>query len=172
MARTVLVTGGTRSGKSRLAEKLASAHGEPLLYLATGQPGDPEMAERIARHRERRGTAWRTFEEPLAPAATLLQMDGKYAATLVDCMTLWISNLLCSGTPPNDILEKVKELTGLLRVLHAPVVLVTNEVGMGIVPDNLLARQFRDVAGSVNQLLAAAADEVYVTISGLPLKLK
>jgi len=148
------------------------AHGEPLLYLATGQPGDPEMAERIARHRERRGTAWRTFEEPLAPAATLLQMDGKHAATLVDCMTLWISNLLCSGTPPNDILEKVKELTGLLRVLHAPVVLVTNEVGMGIVPENLLARQFRDLAGSVNQLLASAADEVYVTISGLPLKLK
>lgn len=172
MSQLILVTGGARSGKSRLAEELARSRGEPLLYLATGQRGDAEMAARIDRHRERRGPAWQTIEEPVDIAAVLTGHDGWFRATLVDCITLWLTNQLLISDDDRPILDNVRRLAGLAAGLKTPLILVTNETGMGIVPDNGLARRFRDLAGEANEILAAAADEVYVTFAGLPLKLK
>jgi len=172
MARVIFVTGGARSGKSRLAERIADGFGAPLGYLATAAAGDDEMAERIAHHRQRRGDAWTTIEEPLELAAALRENDGRFGAVVVDCVTLWLTNLLLATDDPARCLERVKELTTFFPLLTTPVILVSNEVGMGIVPENRLARQFRDLAGEANELIAAAADEVYVTFSGLPLRLR
>jgi adenosylcobinamide kinase/adenosylcobinamide-phosphate guanylyltransferase len=172
MARTIFITGGARSGKSRLAERLAGGFGAPLGYVATGSAGDAEMAERIRRHRERRGPDWQTLEEPLALGQVLAGHDGYFAALLVDCVTLWLTNLLLHHGSPERVRADVESLAKLLPTLRTPVILVSNEVGMGIVPENALARTFRDLAGEANEMLAAAADEAYVTISGLPVKLK
>ncbi|BDV44412.1 adenosylcobinamide kinase/adenosylcobinamide phosphate guanyltransferase [Geotalea uraniireducens] len=172
MAKVIFISGGARSGKSRLAERLAAEFGAPRGYLATGGAGDAEMAERIERHRARRGSEWQTVEEPLALAAALREHDGRFRVLLVDCVTLWLTNLLLGSDDGAGALAEVKELAALLPQLTTPVILVSNEVGMGIVPDNQLARRFRDLAGEANELLAAAADEVYVTFSGLPLRLK
>lgn len=172
MGKTILVTGGARSGKSRLAERLAEACGTPLGYIATATAGDAEMAARIARHQERRGADWRTIEEPFELSRVLAEHDGHHAALLVDCVTLWLTNLLLRYDDQARVLPHVKELTETLAALQSTVVLVSNEVGMGIVPENRLARIFRDLSGESNQLLAMAADEVYVTIAGLPLRLK
>ena len=172
MAQVTFITGGARSGKSRLAEALTLRHGAPVGYLATGQAGDGEMAQRIARHQARRGSDWQTMEEPIAVSQVLQGHDGYFQAVLVDCVTLWLTNLLFHHNDPARVLADVRHLAGLFGQLQTPLVLVSNEVGMGIVPDNPLARTFRDLAGEANELLAAAADEVYVTFSGLPLKLK
>jgi adenosylcobinamide kinase/adenosylcobinamide-phosphate guanylyltransferase len=172
MARVIFITGGARSGKSRLAERIAGSFDAPLGYLATGIAGDGEMAERIARHRQRRGDAWTTIEEPMELAGALRENDGRFGAVLVDCVTLWLTNLLLTYDDPGRCLDRVKELTMILPLLTTPVILVSNEVGMGIVPENRLARQFRDLAGEANEMIAAAADEVHVTFSGLPLRLK
>jgi len=172
MGHIILITGGSRSGKSRLAEEMATGYGAPLGYLATGQAGDTEMAARITRHQARRGGAWQTMEEPLQLLDVLRGHDGYFRAILVDCLTLWLSNLLLEYNDPPRVLTAVRELTASFAGLQTPLVIVSNEVGMGIVPDNALARTFRDLAGEANELVAAAADEVYVTFSGLPLKLK
>ena len=172
MAGTVFITGGARSGKSRLAEELALGQGAPLVYIATGMAGDREMAERIERHRARRGPDWRTVEEPLDLAGAISAAQGKCAAILVDCITLWLTNLLLTYDDAAIVLKEVELLVRLLPTLETPLLLVSNEVGMGIVPENRLARTFRDLAGEANELLAGAADEVYVMFSGLPLKLK
>jgi adenosylcobinamide kinase / adenosylcobinamide-phosphate guanylyltransferase len=172
MAKLTFITGGARSGKSRLAEGLAVAYGAPLGYLATGHAGDGEMAERIARHQARRGAEWQTMEEPLDLAGVLKGHDGYFRAVLVDCVTLWLTNILLAHDDPARVMDEVRRLAALLPTLQTPVILVTSEVGMGIVPENRLARTFRDLAGEANELLAAAADEVYVMFSGLPLKLK
>lgn len=172
MGRVIFITGGARSGKSRLAERIVDGFGAPLGYIATGAAGDGEMAERVARHRERRGDAWTTIEEPMDLSGALRENDGLFGAVLVDCVTLWLTNLLLAYDDPAPCLERVKELTQVFPLLTTPVILVSNEVGMGIVPENRLARQFRDLAGEANELIAAAADEVYVTFSGLPLRLK
>ncbi len=172
MAKVIFITGGARSGKSRLAEQLAAGYGAPLGYIATGQAGDSEMAERIARHRARRGPDWQTMEEPLDLAGVIRGHDGHFQAMLVDCVTLWLTNLLLKYDDATQALAEVRALVELFSVTRTPLILVSNEVGMGIVPDNRLARTFRDLAGEANELLAAAADEVYVTFSGLPLKLK
>jgi adenosylcobinamide kinase / adenosylcobinamide-phosphate guanylyltransferase len=172
MAKVIFITGGARSGKSRLAESLAQGYGAPLCYIATGEAGDTEMAERIALHRARRGEAWNTVEEPLRLAEALKNADNRYRAVMVDCITLWITNLLLTEGDAGNVLREVRTLAGLTRELTAPVLMVSNEVGMGIVPENALARTFRDLAGRANEILAASADEVYVMFSGLPLKLK
>ena len=172
MAGTIFITGGARSGKSRLAEELAQAYGAPLGYVATGMAGDAEMAERIDRHRARRGPAWRTIEEPLDLAGAVRENQGSCSVLLVDCVTLWLTNLLLKFGDGAPVLREVERLTQMLPGLEKPLILVSNEVGMGIVPENGLARTFRDLAGEANELLARAADEVYVTFSGLPLKLK
>jgi adenosylcobinamide kinase/adenosylcobinamide-phosphate guanylyltransferase len=172
MAGTIFVTGGARSGKSRLAEELAQGYGAPLGYIATGMAGDAEMAERIDRHRARRGPLWRTIEAPLDLAGAVRENQGSCNALLVDCITLWLTNLLLKYGDGALVLREVETLARLIPNLEKPLILVSNEVGMGIVPENGLARTFRDLAGEANELLARAADEVYVTFSGLPLKLK
>lgn len=172
MAKVTFITGGARSGKSRLAERLAREYPLPLGYLATGEAGDGEMADRIARHRSRRGADWQTLEEPLDLCGVLCGHDGYFGVVLVDCVTLWLTNLLLKHESPEPVLAEVKNLTALFPTLQTPLLIVSNEVGMGIVPENRLARTFRDLAGEANELIAAAADEVYVTFSGLPLKLK
>jgi adenosylcobinamide kinase/adenosylcobinamide-phosphate guanylyltransferase len=178
MARTIFITGGARSGKSVFAEKLTLEFGSALCYLATAQTLDSEMDERVKRHRERRGEQWQTLEEPLDLSRALQGCDdGRYQAILVDCVTLWLSNLLFAHQGTTEDLEEriladVRHLAERLREMRTPVILVSNEVGMGIVPENALARLYRDIAGRANQLLAAAADEVHVVISGIPFRLK
>lgn len=177
MARTIFVTGGARSGKSRFAEEVARGFGAPLGYLATAQALDGEMEERISRHRARRGAAWQTIEEPLHLPQCLACNDGIHKAIMVDCVTLWLSNLLLHYEELGEdveerVMDNVHRLTGTLREVRTPVILVSNEVGQGIVPENRTARLFRDIAGRANQMLATAADEVHVVISGIPLRLK
>lgn len=172
MSRVIFITGGARSGKSRLAEQLAEGYGAPLAYIATCEAGDEEMRERIESHRERRGPAWRTIEEPYNLADTVRLHDGRFNGMLVDCITLWLTNLLLKYDDPRKVLDDAAAFSALFPGLKSPLFLVSSEVGMGIVPENRLARTFRDLAGEANELLAKAADEVYVMFSGLPLKLK
>ena len=172
MSQIIFITGGARSGKSRLAEELAESFGAPLAYIATCEPGDAEMEERIARHRTRRGPEWQTIEEPCNLAETVKQHDDLFNGMLVDCITLWLTNLLIGYDDRQKVLDDVALFSALFPTLKTPLILVSSEVGMGIVPENSLARTFRDIAGEANELLAKAADEVYVMFSGLPLKLK
>lgn len=164
-----LVLGGARSGKSRYAEGLAEGSGARCVYLATASAGDAEMGERIAHHRWRRGERWRTHEEPLALAATLEAVAEPGAVVLVDCLTLWLSNVMLGDL---DVKKECGQLIAALSRLRGPVILVSNEVGLGIVPDNALARHFRDEAGRLNQAVAAAAQQVVFLAAGLPLVLK
>ena len=164
----ILITGGARSGKSRHAEVRTRAFPGRPVYLATAEALDDEMTERIARHRARRGSEWIEREEPLDLARALIETDGG-GARLVDCLTLWLSNLLHAG---NDWQRAVVDLAVTLKQQQSPVVLVTNEVGLGIVPDNALARAYRDAAGLMNQTIAGVADEVEFIVAGLPMKLK
>lgn len=167
----ILITGGARSGKSKYAEQRATEIGQRRLYVATAEAKDEEMALRIAEHRKRRGTQWLTVEEPLELAAALLARRGSTDCALVDCLTLWISNLLIRQDE-KDVEEKVEQLLETLPRLDFNVVLVTNEVGLGIVPDNSLARKFRDLTGWVNQRVAQAADEVIFMVAGVPMIVK
>lgn len=168
MTKSILITGGARSGKSTLAERMTLDLGRPALYLATAEAGDGEMAERIALHRAHRGTEWQTLAEPLALIRALEESDGG-PPRLVDCITLWLSNLMFAE---RDWKGEVEALAALLPRLGAPVILVTNEVGSGIVPDNRLARTFRDAQGWTNQRLAHACDELWFCVAGHPLKVK
>jgi adenosylcobinamide kinase/adenosylcobinamide-phosphate guanylyltransferase len=161
-----LVLGGARSGKSRYAENLTTALPPAWIYLATAEPHDAEMAERIAAHRTRRGAGWRTIEEPHDIASVLAADEG---TTLIDCLTLWLSNRTLAGA---DIDSEIVNLEVALAARLRPVVLVSNEVGSGIVPDNALARRFRDLQGRLNQRLAARADRVVLVVAGLPLIVK
>ena len=164
----ILITGGARSGKSQYAEQRVRAMGGRSVYVATAEANDEEMAQRIAEHRKRRGQQWRTIEEPLELTQALLAERGKTDCALVDCLTLWLSNLLLRH---NDkyASEKVDELIEKLTQLNFHLVLVTNEVGWGIVPDNPLARKFRDLAGWTNQRMAQAANEVVLMVAGIPM---
>jgi adenosylcobinamide kinase/adenosylcobinamide-phosphate guanylyltransferase len=164
----VLVTGGARSGKSRYAEQRLLALGQKPVYIATAEAQDDEMARRIAEHRKRRGDKWRTIEEPLELADALRTQCGETDCALVDCLTLWISNLLIRQGAETAA-EKVRGLIDTLPRLDFPVILVTNEVGWGIVPDKPLARQFRDLAGWTNQQMAQAAHEVVLMVAGMPI---
>jgi adenosylcobinamide kinase / adenosylcobinamide-phosphate guanylyltransferase len=164
----ILITGGARSGKSRHAEARARAFPGRPIYLATAEALDAEMTMRIAKHRARRGNEWIEREVPLELKEALIETDGG-GARLVDCLTLWLSNLLHAERGWSKALS---ELADALKRQQSPVVLVTNEVGLGIVPDNALARTYRDAAGIMNQTIAAAADEVEFIVAGLPMKLK
>ncbi len=163
-----LVLGGARSGKSRFAERLVEAAGGGV-YLATGEARDSEMEARIAEHRARRGAGWATVEEPIELAAALREAAGAGRPILVDCLTLWLSNLMLAEI---DIETKTAELLTTMPQLATPVIFIANEVGLSIVPDNRLARRFRDEAGILNQRIAEAASLVYFIAAGLPLTLK
>jgi adenosylcobinamide kinase/adenosylcobinamide-phosphate guanylyltransferase len=163
-----LVLGGARSGKSRYAESLVAALPAPWLYVATAAAHDAEMAARIGEHRARRGTDWRTIEAPRDLAGALTNMSAT-GAVLIDCLTLWLSNLMLADA---DIAAETARLDGALARANMPIVLVSNEVGAGIVPDNALARRFRDAQGRLNQQIAARADRVVLMVAGLPLVVK
>jgi adenosylcobinamide kinase / adenosylcobinamide-phosphate guanylyltransferase len=164
-----LVLGGARSGKSGYAERLVASAAARATYCATAEAKDEEMRARIAAHRARRGANWRTVEAPLALAEALAAAPPGDYPILVDCLTLWLSNLLCAGRP---VEPEWAALLAALRRASGPVVLVANEVGMGLVPDNPLGRRFRDLAGRLNQEIAAFADRVVFVAAGLPLVLK
>jgi len=164
-----LVLGGARSGKSRFAEGLIDAHPGRRVYLATAEAGDAEMAARIRAHRERRGDAWHTVEEPLELVGALTREAVAGAVVLVDCLTLWVSNLMAAD---RDVAAATSDLIDALPRLDGVVVLVSNEVGLGIVPDNALARAFRDHAGCLHQAIAATVGSVYFVAAGIPLCLK
>jgi adenosylcobinamide kinase / adenosylcobinamide-phosphate guanylyltransferase len=171
IAKLSLVLGGARSGKSRYAEGLIAAlpppWQSPWNYVATAEPGDAEMTERIASHRARRGASWRTIEAPRDLAGSLRRAGA--APALVDCLTLWLSNLMLAGA---DIDAEMEHLEHALAAAAAPLVMVANEVGSGIVPDHPLGRRFRDMQGVLNQRIAARADRVVLMVAGLPLTLK
>jgi len=163
-----LVLGGARSGKSRHAEALLTALPQPWFYIATGEPRDNEMAARIAEHRARRGAQWQTIEAPRDLAGALAAVPAD-AAVLIDCLTLWLSNTMLAGA---DVEAEANRFERALAGRMGAVVLVANEVGLGIVPENALARRFRDAAGRLNQRLASVADGVVLLIAGIPVKVK
>ena len=162
-----LVLGGARSGKSRHAEDLVTARPPPWRYVATAQALDEEMRDRVARHRARRDQGWTTREAPL-DLATALAEAGRQPV-LVDCLTLWLTNVILGG---HDVEQAASALEAALRSREAPTVLVANEVGYGIVPDNALARRFRDEAGRLNQRVARLADRVVLVVAGIPVMVK
>ncbi|MFC0244356.1 bifunctional adenosylcobinamide kinase/adenosylcobinamide-phosphate guanylyltransferase [Falsochrobactrum ovis] len=167
--RIIFVLGGARSGKSSYAEGLIEASGLKPIYLATGRAFDSEMEERIDIHRAGRSEHWRTIEEPLALIDALSNHCAPDCFVLVDCLTLWLTNLMLEE---RDIKTEVAALLDALPQLNGPVVFVSNEVGLGIVPDNQMARDFRDYAGFLHQDVASCSDEVYFMAAGLPLKMK
>jgi adenosylcobinamide kinase/adenosylcobinamide-phosphate guanylyltransferase len=177
--KILLITGGTRSGKSVFAEQYAAAQSDKVAYIATAQIYDQEMQTRVALHRKRRPDTWQTFEAPYHADQILLEAATKADVILFDCLTIYTSNLLLSDSTPSNreerfqyIMEEIDKLLYFSRESQAIVLFVTNEVGMGIVPENALAREYRDIAGMVNQKIAACADEVYLVICGLPVELK
>ncbi|MFC7514475.1 bifunctional adenosylcobinamide kinase/adenosylcobinamide-phosphate guanylyltransferase [Herbaspirillum sp. GCM10030257] len=177
-----LVIGGARSGKSAHAEALATASGKRMIYIATAQAGDAEMASRIAHHRQRRDTAWETMEEPLVLGTAITQWSRPDTVILVDCLTVWLSNLLFSGqndypdvgpiVPPTAFTIERQSLLDAIANASGDVILVTNEVGMGVVPQGAISRWFVDEAGRLNQAVAALCDRAVFVVAGLPIMLK
>lgn len=162
-----LIIGGARSGKSAHAERQALDSGLQVTYLATAQALDEEMAQRIAHHRARRPAGWRSVEEPVALADALARAAAPETCLLVDCLTLWLSNVLLAGRD-----GEIEKLLETLPALPGRLLLVSNEVGSGIVPENALARRFRDEAGRLHQMVAAGADSVVFMVAGMPLVAK
>jgi adenosyl cobinamide kinase/adenosyl cobinamide phosphate guanylyltransferase len=167
LPKLTFVIGGARSGKSRYAESLIAALPPPWNYVATAEAGDSEMGARITAHRERRGANWRTIEAPRELQAALAACGA--GPVLVDCLTLWLSNLMLAEM---EIEQEIEKLEATLASVAAPVVVVANEVGLGIVPSFPLGRRFRDMQGILNQRIAARADRVVLMVAGLPLALK
>lgn len=166
---SLLVLGGARSGKSAYGERIVTESAARHVYLATAEAHDGEMVERIAHHKSRRGEGWHTIEEPLAIAEVLRSRVGEGDAVLVDCLTLWLSNLMATE---RDVQAAVDDLLMAMSACAARVVFISNEVGWGIVPDNEMARRFRDEAGRMHQRIAERADGVVAVMAGLPLVLK
>lgn len=177
--KIVLITGGSRSGKSVFAEQYAATYSEKVAYIATAQIYDQEMQARVALHRNRRPTSWQTFEAPYHAEQVILEAAKKADVILFDCLTLYTSNLLLSDSTPANreeryqyIIGEIEKLLSSSRESQATILFVTNEVGMGIVPENALAREYRDIAGMVNQKMAACADEVFLVTCGLSVEIK
>jgi len=166
-----LVIGGARSGKSSLAEKLAAAAGEDVVYVATAGVYDDEMAERVKQHRLRRPSEWRTVEETHQLPDVLLALP-QGAVVLIDCLTLWMSNLVLDDKKEDYIINQARTMVQVARDKQLHLLMVSNEVGCGLVPEYELGRVYRDVAGRVNQLLAELSDRVIYVVAGLPLELK
>jgi len=166
--QSTLVLGGARSGKSEYGEKLAENSGKIKVYLATGEARDEEMTDRIALHKDRRGSGWQTIEEPLDVSGVLAQIKPG-SIVLLDCVTLWVSNMMAAGM---DVEAEVGKLCEQLGKIECDIVIISNEVGLGIVPENALARQFRDLAGRANQMIATACERVVFIAAGQALIMK
>lgn len=172
-SKKILITGGARSGKSQHALNTVASYGKRKIYLATAQPLDHEMQERIENHRRMRGKDWITIEEPLRVSRVLKEIGESCDVVILDCLTFWISNLLTNyETDQGGIINEIKKLAQSAREFKGTLVIVSNEVGMGIVPENRLSRQFRDLTGYANQKIAEIADEIIMMVSGIPLKVK
>jgi adenosylcobinamide kinase/adenosylcobinamide-phosphate guanylyltransferase len=169
-ARLTVIGGGVRSGKSRLAERLADRRGQRRVFVATAEGSDDEMRARIAAHRRDRGDRFRTVEEPMDPAGVIAGL-ADVDVVVLDCITLWLSNLLCAGLPDGAIEDAVASLVDTLAARRFETIVVTNEVGLGIVPAHELSRRFRDLAGRAHQRLAAEADELFFGVMGAMLRL-
>lgn len=167
--RSTLVLGGAASGKSAFAENLVLGMPGRPVYIATAQAFDEEMTDKIAVHKARRGAAWTNIEEPLDLAGAIARSDAADAVMLVDCLTLWLNNLMADD---RDIAAETAQLIDIMGNLQGSLVLVANEVGLGVVPDNALARAFRNLHGTLNQAVAGAADRVIFVAAGLPMALK
>ena len=179
LSELIMVTGGARSGKSLFAEQYAAATCRQVAYIATAQAYDDEMRKRINLHKQRRPIEWLVFEAPDKAHSVITQAAKMADVVLFDCVTLYITNLMLSPTAPTDIHDRqVYVMNSIRELLNAAInsgkiiIFVTNEVGMGIVPENSLAREFRDLAGSVNQYIAAKADSVFMVVSGIPVEIK
>jgi adenosylcobinamide kinase/adenosylcobinamide-phosphate guanylyltransferase len=178
--KIIFITGGARSGKSSFALKEASKAKGRKAYIATAEALDGEMKDRIQKHKLERGDEWNTYEEQIKVSDVLRDIKGQYVVVLLDCLTLWLSNVLLRSetgaqehqSPEDSINEFITCLNGLAGAGGCDLYIVSNEVGMGIVPENKLARKFRDLAGALNQKVAEIADEVYLVTAGIPLKIK
>lgn len=171
--RLTLILGGARSGKSRFALERGEALSGEKIFIATGQPFDEEMARRIERHRRERPEGWKTMEEPLRLAEALRSAEGKAEVVVIDCLTLWLSNLLMTlGQNEEKVLDEIDRLIGAARSVDLSIVAVSNEIGLSIVPADPLSRLFRDLSGLLHQRWAAAADEVYWMTAGIAVPIK
>ncbi len=170
--KTILVTGGSRSGKSRHALQLTKNINASKIFLATAEPLDDEMAERIQKHQEERGKEWTTIEEPLDPASVLRNKENQPGFIVLDCVTLWLSNMIMTNMARQTILERVHEFISVCKNCTSHIIVITNELGSGIVPLEPSARAFRDIAGETNQILASEFDEVISMVSGIPVTIK
>ncbi len=170
-SRLIFVLGGARSGKSSFALQQGKVK-LPRAFLATAEPFDSEMANRIQKHKRSRGQGWTTFEIPTQLAEWFTSHGANYSSVVVDCLTLWLNNLLQDKVQPRQVPSRVRKLLKGIRSCPSQVVIVSNELGLGLVPGDAVSREFRDVAGRINQLIAAEADEVYFLVSGIPLRVK
>lgn len=172
--RHILITGGVRCGKSAFGEKLAASLDGPVIYVATAQALDNEMKQRIAGHRRRRPSTWETVEEPLNIPPVLDKHDQPGLVILWDCLTLYLANLFLRKEPPQagPVLDNVAKCADAVEKSRAHIIIVTNEVGWGIVPENALAREFRDLSGMANQIMARISGEVYLMVCGIPVQIK
>ncbi|MFH1692351.1 MAG: bifunctional adenosylcobinamide kinase/adenosylcobinamide-phosphate guanylyltransferase [Candidatus Omnitrophota bacterium] len=172
MNKITFILGGSRSGKSRLAVKLAKQKNQKVAFIATCQPLDEEMRQRIKAHQKNRPKNWKTFEEPINIAAQIHKIGDTFDVILIDCLTLWISNLLLMKFHEAKIKNEIKKILSALRKTRANSIIVSNEVGLSIVPTNKLARDFRDIAGTINQIVAQKADYVTFMMAGIPMEIK
>jgi adenosylcobinamide kinase/adenosylcobinamide-phosphate guanylyltransferase len=174
--KSILITGGARSGKSQFAQKLAVEAGGQVLFIATAEAKDEDMRLRIEAHRESRPAGWKTLEAPLGISEIIGQHMGEAEIVVIDCITILVANILLQGrgeeTAEELVLKEIKNLVNQMDELEATFILVSNEVGLGLVPDNELGRRYRDCLGMANQILAQHADEVYLMVAGIPIRLK
>ena len=168
----ILITGGCRSGKSRFASDFANQHFSKKLYLATCEALDEEMAQRIEHHKKMRGPEWQTLEEPIKIVEGIRQYEDGVEVILLDCITLWLSNLLTKGNTDLKIMDEINRFVEMIKQTPASLVIVSNEVGMGIVPVDPLGRRFRDLSGMANQRIGQVAETVIFMVSGIPIFLK
>ena len=172
MSDFIFVLGGARSGKSAYALNLAKERSRKVLYIATAEAKDSEMKRRISKHRASRPKYWKTIEEPLDLISALKKQKHKYEVIIIDCLTLYLSNLMHQGLKPGAIIKIIKDAAGYIKAMKESVIVISNEVGLGIVPENKLAREFRDTSGLANQAMTKAADEVVFIQAGIPIRLK
>ena len=172
MGKIIFISGGARSGKSSYALNLARRLARRVAFVATCEPLDKEMKKRIDAHKKSRPREWKTFEVPQKISPLLSSINAAFEVVIIDCITLLVTNLLLRGYKEAAVEREIKKMCRLLKKMPADAVIVSNEVGLGIVPENEIAREFRDIAGRMNQIIAAGSDEVFFMVSGLPLKIK